>query len=153
MRVSALILAALAGGFALGANNPQISPRFRTVYITPMSSALDQHLASRLTSNRVMWVVLDPSNADAVLTDNLDESFWEWLSRNYPAAAGDENRAALGSGNPPFGKHRGTIFLVDPRRRIVLWSTYELPKDSTPNELDRAATRITNQLRAAVGKN
>jgi len=32
----------------------------RTVYIIPMANGLDRHLASRLTSSAVVWVVLDP---------------------------------------------------------------------------------------------
>jgi hypothetical protein len=33
----------------------------------------------------------------------------------------------------------------------VLWSTYEMPKNASPAELDHAASRITNQLRSAFG--
>lgn len=52
------------------------SPRFRTVYVVPMTNSLDQHIVSRLTSNRVLWVALEPMNADGVLTGTLDENFW-----------------------------------------------------------------------------
>jgi len=147
------------------AGQSQLSPRFQTVFILSMANSLDQHLASRLTSNRILWVVLQPANADAVLTDSLDEDFWAWLDRNYAvpatpaAAAGDPAGAAAGDREPanragylPASKHRGTIFLVDPRKRVVLWSTYELPRDSSPASLDRSASRICTQLRTAFGK-
>jgi hypothetical protein len=133
----------------------QLSPRFQTVYIVPMANSLDQHLASRLTSSHVLWIVLQPSKADAVLTDTLDEEFWNWLERTYPPPAGaaPDNPASLyRSSSPPTGKHQGTIFLIDPRTRIVLWSTYELPRNSSPSELDRSAARITSQLRTAFAK-
>jgi len=118
-----------------------------------MANSLDQHLASRLTSSNVLWVVLQPSSADAVLTDTLEEDFWTWLERTYPSGTDTTNAGAIfRSSYPPSGRQRGTIFLIDPRKRVVLWSTYELPKNSSPAELDRSATRISNQLRIAFGK-
>jgi hypothetical protein len=144
-----------------GAAQSQLSPRFQTVYIASMANSLDQHLASRLTSSRVLWVVLQPANADAVLTDTLEEEFWTWLERTYPMptpttkapSTPTTNADSLyRSSSPPSGKHRGTIFLIDPRKRVVLWSTYDLPRNSSPAELDRCATRIANQLRTAFGR-
>ena len=151
--ISAVVLMALFCGRAPGQDS-RISPRFQTVYILSMSNSLDQHLASRLTSGRVLWVVLDPASADAVLTDNVDETFWDWLARTYPGtAAGAGNGSGASHATPATpGKQRGTIFLIDPRRRLVLWSIYELPRNTSPNELDRSATRITNQLKVAFGK-
>jgi hypothetical protein len=139
------------------ASDSLISPRFRTVYILEMSNALDQHLASRLSSTRLLWVVLDPGSADAVLTDSIDAAFWTWMQRTYPpagAGSGSERTGAATSAPdvPPGVSQRGTIFLVDPRKRLVIWSTYELPRNSTPPEMDRSANRIVNQLKAAFGK-
>jgi len=140
----------------LAANSqPRLSPRFQTVYILSMSDSLDQHLASRLTSNHVLWVVLQAPSADAVLTDSLDEHFWSWLDQTYPAPAGSASyspSATNRSDHPANLRHRGTIFMVDPRKRVVLWSTYELPRNSSSTEMDRSAARITNQLKAAFGK-
>ena len=118
-----------------------------------MTSGLEQHLASRLTSAHVLWVVLEPASADAVLTDNIDENFWAWLARTYPPAEGAPatvRGSRYNNENASNAKQRGTIFLVDPRRRVVLWSVYELPRNSSSAELDRSAARITNQLRTAV---
>jgi hypothetical protein len=154
MRIPGLILATLLCASMFG-EDTHLSPRFRTVFILSMSNSLDQHLASRLSSGRVLWVVLDPSSADAVLTDSLDDAFWTWLQRTYPASGGsttgDRPRASLHD-VPPGGPYRGTIFLVDPRKRLVLWSAYEFPRDLTPVGMDHAATRITNQLKSALGK-
>jgi hypothetical protein len=135
-------------------SNDLLSPRFQTVYVMQMANEMDQHLASRLTSSRTLWVVLDPASADAILTDSLDDSFWNWLAQNYPAtgSGGASSRAAAARSGAQATRHRGTIFLVDPRTRLVLWSAYDLPKNATPAELDRAATRLTSQLRAAFGK-
>lgn len=153
MKVPAILLFALLGVMS-AANQPHLSPRFQTVYILSMANSLDQNLASRLTSSRVLWVVLQPSSADAVLTDSLDDEFWTWLDHYYPSAA-DTSSGYRGptyrTGYSPV-RHRGTIFLVDPRKRVVLWSTYEPPKDSSPGSLDRTASRISNELRAAFGK-
>jgi len=146
---TALLCASLFGA------NAQISPRFRTVYILGMANSLDQYLASRLTSGRVLWVVLEPPSADAVFTDTLDDAFWTWLARTYPPAAGASTSAANRDTlrrDTPTNPHRGMVFLVDPRSRVVIWSAYQLPKSSAPSEMDRAATQITNQLKAAFGK-
>jgi hypothetical protein len=121
-----------------------------------MSNGFDQHLASRLTSSHVLWVVLEPANADAVLTDALDTAFWSWMLQTYPARPGGTEATALRPDKrlpPPAAAHRGPVFLVDPRARLVLWSTYESPRDASPAELDRAATRITKQLKTAVERN
>jgi hypothetical protein len=153
MRTHILTLIALC--CALAAGQTRLSPRYQTVYVVSMANSLDQHIASRLTSGRVLWVVLQPSSADAVLTDSVDDNFWSWLDRTYPPAKTESNiRTAADSRTayPSSNNHRGTIFLIDPRTRLVLWSIYELPKSSTPAELDRSATRITNQLKSAFGK-
>jgi len=154
MRIHCLTSLALLCGLS-AASQPHLSPRFQTVFILSMPDSLDQHLASRLTSGHVLWVVLQPASADAVLTESLAEDFWSWLDRTYPQPAGtpaDYRNLANQSGYPPTARRRGTIFLVDPRKRIVLWSTYDLPRNSSPSELDRTAGRITNQLRMAFKK-
>ena len=121
-----------------------------------MANALDQYLASRLTSGRVLWVVLEPPSADAVLTDTVDDAFWSWLARTYPPAAGAStsaaNRDTALRRDTPTNPHRGMVFLVDPRSRVVIWSAYQLPKSSAPGEMDHAALLITNQLKAAFAK-
>jgi hypothetical protein len=148
------LIAILALSTVLLADNVRISPRFRTVYVTTMANALDQYLASSLTSERVLWVVLEPASADAVFTESLDDAFWTWLAKTYPPAPGASSakRTDPSGQNAQAGTHRGMVFLVDPRTRLVIWSAYKLPKNSSPDEMNHAATQITSQLKAAFGK-
>lgn len=46
-----------------------------------------------------------------------------------------------------FSRGRGTFFLVDRKTRNVLWSTYERPKNGSPDELNRTAERVVNDLK------
>ena len=151
-----LIVLTLIFSVFLYAQEARLSPRFQTVYILQMANAFDQHLASRLTAGHVLWVVLDPRSADAVMTESLDDNFMSWMQRTYPPAAGTPASEAAGSLLPRSGdlheRSRGTVFLVDPRKRIVLWSACELRKDTSSAEADRAATRLSNGLKAAFGK-
>ena len=124
----------------------------RTVYIVPMANGLDRHLASRLTSSGAVWIVLDPENADAVLTDRVDEAFWAWSNARYKrpgkassAAFNDDDRSRYE--RPRLGGYRGTVFLVDPRNGVVLWSIYEPTPDTSPNALDQAAVRVASNLK------
>jgi hypothetical protein len=157
MRTRLVTLLAVLSALLFG-DGYRLSPRFRTVYIVSMTNSLDQHIASRLTSNRVLWVVLEPASADTVLTDTLDGNFWSWIDRTYPASPGSgaasrtDRGAQVRDPNPPSGKQQGTIFLVDPHSRLVLWSMYDLPKNLSPGELDRTASRISNQLKNVVAK-
>jgi hypothetical protein len=57
----------------------------------------------------------------------------------------------MAEGGPPrassFGGGKGTLFLVDAHSRNVLWSVYEKPKNSSPDELDRTAKRVVTRLK------
>jgi hypothetical protein len=137
---------------ALGDDFRELS-RVHTVYIVGMSNGLDQFLASRLTSSDVLWVVLDPAKADAVLTDKLDEAFWGWLNSRFPAkesSGKDDLRSRHVS--HPAGAIRGTVFLIDPKTSLVLWSTYDQVNRASPAELDQAAVRITSRLKTGLHK-
>ncbi len=124
----------------------------KTVYIMGMSNGFDQYLASRLTSSGLLWVVLDPVNADAVVTDRLDEDFWRWLNERYPNSARAPQPAGANDRRPDniigtLGpKVRGTLFLVDPKTRLVLWSVYDQVKKVSSDDLDQMATRVTKRL-------
>jgi len=155
MKIFGLLSLSLLFSLVMPASDTRVSPRFRTVYILQMSNELDQHLASRLTNGRVLSVVLDPAQADAVLTDSIDAAFWKWMQRTYPAetsTSAAEHASTTVPDVPPPAGHRGTVFLVDPRKRVVLWSTYELAKDMSPAELDRIASRVANQLKSALNR-
>ncbi len=116
---------------------------FKTVYLLPMSNGLDQYLAMRLTSDAVMQVVTDPQKADAILTDKIGKSFEEAVNDLYGDKKKDENQQTA---MQPVTRGHGAIFLVDRKTRDVVWSTYERPKNSMPDELNRTADRIARRL-------
>jgi hypothetical protein len=149
-----LLTATLLGCALFGADFRVLS-RVHTVYILGMPNGLDQFLANRLTSSGIVWVVLDPARADAIFTDKLDETFWGWLNGRYPLerrgpASSDDLRAKNLFG--PSGKIRGTLFLVDPKSRLVLWSCYDQAKTASANELDHVAVRVTKRLKTSLQK-
>ena len=129
--------------------------KVRSVYIVPMANGLDRHLASRLTSSGAVRVVLVPESADAVFTDRVDEAFWIWSNARYKllvdpsnADPGDDDRFKYE--HPRMGGYRGTVFLVDPRNGVVLWSMYEPTPDSSPKALDQAAVHVAINLRKSL---
>jgi hypothetical protein len=136
----------LALTVTVGAAEFRLQLRPRAVYVVRMSNGLDAYLASRLTSAHVVWIVLEPAKADAVLTDHIDESFWAWSVahyRNDPKKTSEQE--------PPQGArprdNRGTIFLVDPRAGLVLWSVYEPASSTSPKALDKAAEHVALSLK------
>ena len=156
VKLAAFLLAALFCG-ALCGDDYRVLSRVHTVYILGMSNGLDQYLANRLTNTGVIWVVLDPARADAILTDRLDEDFWKWLNGRYPIVsksppaehADDLRFKNIGE---PVGKIRGTVFLVDPKTRLVLWSSNDQAMcRASADELDRVAMRVTTRLTDSVG--
>ena len=131
----------------------------KAVYLLPMSSGLDQYLAQQLTASAVLQVVTDPQKADVILTDHLGESFEQSLADLYQpkpkadekSADANEDKGAPVARSGMQGKRgRGTIFLVNRRTHEVLWSVYELPKDSRPAGLRRSAGRISDQLAKSI---
>ena len=155
-----------AGLFAAG--NPQLA-QIRTVYLLPMGSGLDQHLATRLTELGIFEVVTDPKRADAIITDQVGASFEKKLEELYPPPPpdpeeDDQKQADSRNSSTPvtgaFGRGKGTVFLVDRKTRGVLWSIYEHPKNTSADELHHVAGKIANrlqhdlkQLQEAKGKN
>ena len=123
----------------------------RTVYIVSMANELDQYLASRLTSGHVLRVVLEPARADVVLTDKLDRAFWAWMALSYPGhdrpSHTDIALRKRGSANK---SDQGTVFLVDSKAKVVLWSTTDHGRTTSPDDLDRVAGRIAKRLRTSM---
>ena len=145
----------------------------KNVYILPMGSSLDQYIANRLTRGGVLQVVTDPAKADAILTDRIGKPLEAKLEELYPdpakkAAAdellrkqrdeeSEEDRPMQLRTNPmerggSVGRAKGTLFLVHRGSRNVIWSAYELPKSTRPNDLDDVATAAVNSLGSAFGK-
>ncbi len=133
--------------------------RVQKVYVMPMANGFDQLLAHHLAQAGVFQVVVDPRTADAVFTDRLGEAFEARLSAMLSEAAAKKDSAASDrdSGwqtNPPVsaGRGKGTVFLVETAGRSVVWSAFEPPRDSSPKELDRAARRLVERLKAPPRK-
>lgn len=133
--------------------------RVQKVYVLPMANGFDQFLAHRLAEAGVFQVVVDPKSADAVFTDRLGEAFEARLSAmlSEPAAQKDPAPGDRDSGwqaNPPMSASRGkgTVFLIETAGRSIVWSAFEPPRDSSPKELDRAARRLVERLKAPPRK-
>ena len=126
-----------------------------------MGSGLDQYMANWLVRENVYQVVTDPQKADAVLTDQIGVPLQEKLLELYPPPAPPEPKedekkkdegglkGDLTRPRSTFGRGRGNVFLVDLKSRRVLWSVYERPRNSLPDELDRTSQRIVRQLKKA----
>ena len=132
----------------------------------PMAGGLDQHVASWLTREHVMQVVTDAKTADLVLTDKLGEGFEQKLAQLKPEPekttadtgtadkAVDKKTAGACAGRISFRSTaaRGTLFLVDVKTRVVLWSDHEKMRGSSDKDLDRQAERAVKSLHATFGK-
>lgn len=146
-----LSITALAALFSISGAHAEVFG-VKTVYVLPMAGGLDQYLALRLTSGGVLQVVTDPQKADAILTDGIGARFEESLTELYGAAPNKDKSDKLGGGEfshpamQPLARGRGVVFLVNRSSRDVVWSTFERPKGSQPEELDHAAARIVGRL-------
>jgi hypothetical protein len=141
-----LLMVAAGAAFVCGAELAE----YKTVYVLPMSSGLDQFLATKLTSGSVLQVVTDPQKADVVFTDRIGEAFEQKLDELYgQKPKGDDNDSVHGSPrttSSPLTHGRGLIFLVDRKSRNIVWSTYVKPRNSTPEEINHVAGAVANQL-------
>ena len=131
---------------AVAAQAPQ------SVYLLPMASGLDQHLASRLAADGNVRVVTDVKLADAVFTDKLGEGFEgklaELLRPKEDETAEKKKKEQEERPRLSFqGRSRGNVFLVDPKSRQVIWSTYERSKSAAPEALEKTARQIVERLK------
>ena len=164
-------LSALFCATSLWAADPAVR-EVKAVYLLPMTSGLDQFLASRLTSEGVVQVVTDPLKADAVLTDKVGEALERKMHELYdpkpeppkpdpakdekakdkdkeskdPAKVAEAAKMAR-AGQSSWGRGRGSIFLVQRSTGNVIWSTEGQPKDSSAPEVRKTAAKITAQLK------
>jgi hypothetical protein len=141
-----------------------------TVYVLPMAHGLEQYVANTLTEENVFVVVTDPKLADAVLTDHVDAGLQLKLDNllapltEKPKKEGEKIDGPKGTlfepanklDNPAdtstVGRSKGTVFLVGTKSRHVLWSMYNLPKDSSSKEMDRIASAIVSRIRKDLGQ-
>jgi len=145
-----LLTATLTALFSIPAANAQVSG-VKTVYMLPMANGLDQYLALRLTSEGVLQVVTDPKKADAVFTDGIGARLEESFATLFNSAQKDKGEKAGEAefAHPamrPLSGSRGVIFLVDRNTRDVVWSTFERPKSSQAEDMNRAAAKIVDRL-------
>jgi hypothetical protein len=164
----------------VAAVNPQLR-EVKRVYILAMGSGMDQYLANQLTNSGIFEVVTDPKKADAIVTDNVGESFQKKLDDLYPPppAPKPATEAAKPAADPgtldvgdnssdakakkdaladvdfaggairisSLSRGKGNIFVVDRNSRIVLWSVYERPRNSSSAELAKTAGRVVKHLK------
>jgi hypothetical protein len=78
-----ILLALAVPGSAQTGSSRSLS-EVKTIYVLPMSSGMDQYLASRLTRGHILLVVADPGKADAILTDHLGAAFEARVKELYP---------------------------------------------------------------------
>jgi hypothetical protein len=161
-------LCAAASLLPAAAPDPQLT-KVQAVYILPMSGGLDQYLANRLTRGGRYQVVTDPALADAVLTDRLGPEFESRFTALYPPPEPPpapekekETKEEKGSTSAPsfidalpdsptvrissFSRGKGNVFLVDRGSRRVMWSAYERPRNTRPDEMDRVAEAVSDRL-------
>lgn len=123
----------------------------RKVYVMPMSAGLDQYLAQRITHEGVFTVVVDPKQADAVLSERVDPAFEAKLQELYPAPkpaqAKKDGEPSKEPSRVATSHSRGNVFLVAVASRQVVWSTYQKMPDRTPQGLHRAAGDIVKSLK------
>ena len=46
-----------------------------------------------------------------------------------------------------FSRGKGNVFLIDAKSHRVLWTGFDIPKNTRPNELQKSAERLVNRLR------
>ena len=132
----------------------------KTVYLLPMAGGLDQYLALQLSSGGLLQVVTDPKKADAILTDAIGTRLEDSLTELYGAPVDkdkdktDKDKSATSNSARPvmqrLSRSGGLVFLVNRTSRDVLWSTYELPASSQPDELKHVAAKIVERLAKAT---
>jgi hypothetical protein len=122
----------------------------KTVYLLPMSSGLDQYLAIRLTNGATFQVVTDPQKADAIFTDRIGSNFEQTLTDLYTPKKKDSdkmsNMEVSKQSMQPLSHGKGSLFLVDRQSRVVIWSTYAMPKSGSSEDLNQLAMKIVAEL-------
>jgi hypothetical protein len=109
-------------------------------------------LALQLTTQGVLQVVTDPKKADSVLTDGVGARFEETLTAIYGAPV-DKDQSEKDSqtefthpSSQRLSSSAGVVFLVNRVSRDVLWSTFEQPKNTRPEDMKNTAKKIVERL-------
>jgi hypothetical protein len=162
---------------SLSAADPSLN-RIKFVYLLSMGGGLDQYLANRHVQTGRFSVVTNPSQADAIFTDQLGVDFERRMEELYPPPAppeepkeeeakdkeqGEQPQGQMNIGSAfgevagqkepvitSFGRGKGNVFLVDRESRQVIWSRYVRPRSTRPDELDQVANEIAGKLANAA---
>jgi hypothetical protein len=113
-------------------------------------------------SEHIFEVVSDPKLADVVFTDQIGAEFLYKIDHIHPPPApapattsGSASNVTANTDTAPrttsFTRGRGTIFLVDPKTKQVVWSAYQKPKNSSSDELNKVAKKVVKELEIAAG--
>jgi hypothetical protein len=62
------------------------------------------------------------------------------------------NKLAKAGSNSSFVKSKGTVFLVDAKSRLVVWSAFEPPKGSAAHQLDHTASQLVSLMKRELKK-
>jgi hypothetical protein len=131
----------------------------KTVYLLPMSGGLDQYLAVRLAASGAFWVSTDPALADAVFTDRIGSNFEKTLedlntpktpttssSKISQDGTGEDHDAFAKPTMQPLSRGKGSLFLVDRKTHVVLWSMFAKPKSSQAQDMNALAGQIVAEI-------
>ena len=171
MKLGLLLLCVFSIVPAFPASQAELSS-VRNIYILPMGSGFDQYMANQLTMLGVFQVVTDPEKADALMTDQIGAKFERQMEELYPPpppppppveedTESEDGEAELEPEpeeaeiqKPPistFSRGKGNIFIVRRESRAVVWSMYYRPKDTSSDELNKAASKVVIEIRTAMG--
>ena len=105
----------------------------------PTPKPTDEGAKSEANSEKSDKVGGDLANRSDKEKDDKDATSTSRAPRQMPETGPPRPNA--------FGGGKGTLFLVDAHSRAVLWSVYEKPKNTSPDELDRTAKRVVGRLK------
>lgn len=164
MLISMPVRLALLSAVLVGGTYAQGLAKVDKVYVWPMQSSFDQYLAQELASQGAFRIVVDPKDADAILTEIIDDAFLARMTELLaePEAAvesedGSEEEPAVGESiegggikmrqtRSSFGRSKGNLFLVGVEDRSVIWSTYLKEFNREPDKLNERAREVVARL-------
>jgi len=140
----------------------------QTVYLLPMGNGMDQFIAHQLTRQGIFKVTTDPARADAFFSDVVGLGFENRLAELLPKVEAPVEEASKDDKDKKdkddkyeedtgaarvqtFARSKGNIFLIDVKSRRVLWTGFDIPKNTRSEELYKMGERLVNQLRKDLG--
>jgi hypothetical protein len=127
-----LVVVTVAAASALGAGLAD----YKTVYVLPMSSGLDQFVAIKLTTDAI----------GAAFEAKLDDLYGQKPKSEEKDDKNGKDSMNGSSRISPASRGRGAIFLVDRKTRDVVWSTYVKLGSTAADDMNRIAAEIADKL-------